>query len=176
MAIRIAILALVLSGCSGRSEPPPVEDCAAEALTLMPPPACLDQALDVDATGQVACHVLVAGPEGSDFCACDAPYLAAAGDGVTAEARAALTGDPCAPAEDTCFCALPQLEGDALEDCRTQSPVEWERRYDGLGGFCYVDPSADLGSPEVVAACYQGVPRMIRTLGPETRRAVVLCF
>ena len=76
---------------------------------------------------------------------------------------AALEDENAASAEWDCFCEIPQLEGDALEACRTEadgSPVLAAMKE---GGWCYVE--ADAETADLFTSCPATEQRMIRFIG-----------
>jgi hypothetical protein len=137
---------------------------------------CLDAPRPVDSDGHVPCVVMAVGPVESDFCTCDAPGYSPSTAEHTLTARKQLGEHTTLPCQKPvhCFCTLTQLSGSDLSDCRSQLPVEWERRADGLSGWCYVDPDDPATTQAALDPCGADVPR-IRTLGPTLRPVVTVC-
>lgn len=146
-------------------------------------PACLADALEVDADGRVTgCGVLevVLPPTGGACAPCDGaghadPDVDAADRLLSQLEASRFCGDDGQPpCEDLCVCELTELEGQELSECQTEATVS-----EDLAGYCYLDEEADVGDPELVSYCPVGRKRRLRFVGEEVpvsgARTFVLC-
>ena len=130
---------------------------------------CLPRPLEPDDDGNVPCQVIEASAGDGSSCNCAAPRTAVTSrvaDSVRTKLReyhacGTSGGVPCS---SFCFCALPQLSGEALQACQNaqQPPDE--------PGFCYINAQLDevnVGAPELVADCSADSKRLIRFVGDE---------
>ncbi|XXZ11905.1 hypothetical protein WMF18_37800 [Sorangium sp. So ce315] len=112
--------------------------------------------------GQVQCLILEArNTQGQ--CSCD--DRAARGD-VTDDHRAAekkIFEDPIAKVAGwDCVCEIQQLTGNEANACRNDPSDNVKVDGNEVHGWCYVDPSIRLGSPDIVASCPPTERRIIR--------------
>jgi hypothetical protein len=132
-------------------------------------PFCLPRPFDVEQSGQIACRIA---ETSFGSCDCSAPGRSDAtpADLARLEAQAQSlgfcgdgTGIDCT---SLCACGLARLAGDALETCQNQvsDPTD-------LHGYCYVDPSAGAGNPELVRGCPTNQERKLRFLGEDVPAA-----
>jgi hypothetical protein len=126
---------------------------------------CLPDPFEVDDAGRLECRILEAS-FGSCDCSVPGRSPATAAD-VTAIVNRLENEIQCGPptANDcasVCACELTQFEGDDLETC--QNDLADPRN---LNGFCYVDPAADAGNPELVAGCPETQKQKMRFLGED---------
>lgn len=85
----------------------------------------------------------------------------------SAAARQDLCDTEASPnCESACVCEIRQTEGADLATC--QSDVEVS---EAVYGFCYVDPAAGFGTPELVEDCPVNDRRRLRFLGADTPAA-----
>jgi hypothetical protein len=126
---------------------------------------CLPRTLTPDENGQVSCLILEARTEPSGTCDCSGYPARRA---VQPEHRAAekeIAEDPLAAKFGwNCVCEVQQLEGEALKACQDAIPPDPVRTADGqpVNGWCYIDPSIDVGRSEIVATCPSTERRMVR--------------
>jgi hypothetical protein len=129
---------------------------------------CLPRTLVPDEKDQVNCLVLEAR---ATFGACSCDPAKARLDVSSENAGAvdaALSLDIAKASNWDCFCALPQLEGEALTVCQNDAadePVDSAGK--PVSGFCYVDGTTDppTGNEALVADCSETQRRRIRVVG-----------
>lgn len=145
-------------------------------------PACLADALEVDADGLALCSVMevVLPPSGGSCEPCGGdgrmdpdPDRSEALLGDLESSR--FCGDTGQPAcDELCVCELSQLEGSELEQCQTEPAVDAS-----LSGYCYIDAEAGLGNPDLTDYCPVGRKRRLRFVGENVpqggARTFVLC-
>lgn len=141
---------------------------------------CFDQALTIDQAGKVACRAVAARPD-SPVCECpNGTSQIATGDLHDAAVRGLRDQGVCgddlaATCGDLCLCEIPQLSGDALEQCQSAGipPAE--------PGFCYinaVEGEQNVGSGDLLHECPAENRRLIRFVGDGYLRdseAFLLC-
>lgn len=182
VAVGIGLSAWLLGGCE--SVPlSPTEGCS-DGGTLQQPltVTCFQKALRPvadparDDHGQVPCRVAAAATTDAGTCDCAALGLLQADQALADFARSDLasTGgcrDACC--EELCLCEVPQLSGADLDYCWDVEPEP--RRFDEQPvGWCYVDPDAGFGNPELVADCRADERRRLRLLPERASWLVVL--
>ena len=106
-------------------------------------------------------------PDGA--CSCASPGrtdLAARSTREAIESELAFTGycegETGIACSDYCLCELEELSGGALDVCRND-PTDSGM----LSGFCYVDPDAGFGNPELVSGCAPTQRRILRFMGED---------
>lgn len=118
---------------------------------------CLPRTLTPDSEGNVPCLVLEASATNGN-CVCDPPRVAIPSDSPKYNAVKAAQNDPFANDQWDCFCEIQQLTGDDRDACQTQQDAQ-------VDGWCYVDPAAGAGSPDLVANCPPNEKRIVRFVG-----------
>jgi hypothetical protein len=130
---------------------------------------CLAESRPVNEEGRLDCSVVEATTEAPGQCSCDPQRrrdsISFADPPIDAYV-AQIRSDP-AYADRSCFCIIQQCQEGDLAACqnRNEEPV-----IDALGGnvvqgWCYVDPTAFVGSQDIVASCPVDRRRRIRFLG-----------
>jgi hypothetical protein len=142
----------------------PALDALVTAIRLPITSQCLVRPPALDETGRLRCVVVEAALQNS--CDCSRPNRTPARAEVLKTLQKDLVKDKlCGPegCAELCACELGEHVETALEDCRkkedpmAQSP-----------GFCYVDPAAGLGDPNLVKDCPGSKKRLLRFVGPDT--------
>lgn len=141
---------------------------------------CLPRTLNRDIEGNVNCLLIEAKHTGG-ACSCDP---AAARLSVPQSHQSAVElAKQRSPGNDwDCFCEIPQLVGEALEQCQndiSDAPVTQSGA--PIDGYCYIDATTEpkIGNPIHVAACPDNEKRRIRMVGKgepsQDSTLVVLC-
>jgi hypothetical protein len=110
-----------------------------------------------EATNDVTCVVLETSKD--EACACDEPGFFP----VTAEHEQAaqqVKDDPLHDPNQSCFCEIQQLTGEPRTSCQNDLDVAA-----GVDGWCYVDATAGIGNPDIVAECPSSEKRVVRFVG-----------
>jgi hypothetical protein len=138
---------------------------------------CLPNPFEVDDTGRIECRVLE-----SSFgsCDCTGPGRSPATSADVAavanqlENNGQCGGPPGNDCASVCACELTQFEGADLDTCQDDL-VDPEK----LNGFCYVDPAAGAGNPQLVAGCGADQKQRLRFLGNDVpaadKLAMIVC-
>lgn len=124
---------------------------------------CLWNDMPLAEDGRVKCRLLEQGPVGMS---CDLPGRSAASS-ADVRAHEASSGD--GESTSSSYCEIEQLGGSPRDPASDAYACANDPNLsDDLSGFCYVNPAAGLGNPELVAACRPDWQRRFR-LAPGTR-------
>jgi hypothetical protein len=118
---------------------------------------CLPRQLTPDSEGNVPCLVLEASATNGN-CVCDPPRVAIPASDPKYNAVKAAQNDQFKNDQWDCFCEVQQLTGADREACQTQQDAQ-------VDGWCYIDPAAGAGSPDLVANCPPNEKRIVRFVG-----------
>ena len=180
----VAVIAMLLAGCSSGSGNEGPSDCAqgveAEPLTRTCYPEPLPAVTDASSVdyGRVPCVVLDAGRTETPFCECTQPGhrpVTAAQDALAREqlgAQNACSGSCC---DDLCFCELLQFSGGDLAYCQDRAE---EPTSEAPNGWCYIEPGAGFGNESRIDECPPSQPQVVRFLPDDavvSRLAVLAC-
>jgi hypothetical protein len=138
----------------------PAVGAVVERLQAAASARCFARSLGFDENGSVGCSIIEA--VRTEGCSCVAPGRAPLSEDELAFLEA-IKADPLyAVAQWSCFCAIPQLEGGALQACQ-QDLGEPANAH----GWCYIDANATppLGNPGLVAKCPASEKRIVRFVG-----------
>ncbi|HZO15246.1 MAG TPA: hypothetical protein VFB62_18360, partial [Polyangiaceae bacterium] len=130
---------------------------------------CLSRTLKADEQGRVSCLVLEGKKlEVGQTCDCTAPGRSPVRPENQAAITAALEQPVSRAAGLDCFCAINQLEGEALNACQESTDDVPTVGSQPVDGWCYIDAGSfpPIGNEELVEHCRQsGQPRTIRFVG-----------
>jgi len=127
---------------------------------------CLPRTLTPDDRGQVSCLIIEARDPGGE-CICD-PADARLPVQPGHEPALDLPQRDAATSGRTCFCEVPQLEGEALEVCRNEPGVGLQAGGQPVDGWCYIDATTipPTGNPDLIGpSCSPAERRQIRFVG-----------
>ena len=127
---------------------------------------CLPRTLTPDERGQVSCLIIEARDPGGE-CTCD-PADARFPVQTGHEPALDLPQRDAATSGRTCFCEVPQLEGEALEVCRNEPGVGLQAGGKPVDGWCYIDATTipPTGNPDLIGpSCSPAERRLIRFVG-----------
>ncbi|WP_437733033.1 hypothetical protein [Sorangium sp. So ce1335] len=123
---------------------------------------CLPRTLTPNNEGQVSCLILEArNTQGQ--CRCDDTPARVEVPELHQAAKDKVLDDPIAQVAGwDCVCEIEQLAGDQATACRNDPSDNVKVGGEDVHGWCYVDPSIRVGSPDIVASCPPTERRIIR--------------
>jgi hypothetical protein len=80
-------------------------------------------------------------------------------------------------AQWNCFCEIKQVLGEDLVACQKQTanpPINASMQ--PVNGWCYVDPAAGVGNPDIVEKCPDTEKRIVRFVGEGGAKAGATLF
>lgn len=121
------------------------------------PELCLPRELPLSIEGDVLCALFSTTYAPSEQCDCGIAGTIPVKEELEVLGRCGgNTGVDC---DDYCICQVPPAEGASATDC-LNSPVASE----SSTGWCYIDPSRERGSADLVSHCPSGLHSMLRIL------------
>lgn len=131
---------------------------------------CLSRTLTPKANGQVACTLVEGRQAKADDCPCAQGDNPEQGRSIVSNLGALAMASQSVVSQElglNCFCAIDQLDGEALTACQNSPDLNISTSEGPADGWCYVSASSfpKVGNEELVAHCPENERQTIRFVG-----------